>query len=831
MTTSLPSPRRVGLSTADAESRRLQYGSNRIESGNDETLLHEILESLREPLVLLLLGVGVLYVVFGEYRDAAIIFGVIITVAATEASIEFRASKAVKALADLAAPTVFVWRDGAITERSADTLVPGDVIELRAGSRVPADVKLVASDNVAADESLLTGESQPVEHSHADAVAAVVAAGSLIVRGSAQAEVVRIGVTSTLGKIVELVAQTKPPKTPLQRRMAELARALPFVAITVSVLIPLAGFLAGRPFREMLLTGLSLAFATIPEELPVLIVVILGLGSLKLARDGAIVRQLRAAETLGAITMICTDKTGTLTENRMTVAAALGASDIGSALHRPIDPLVLAHAAIASERDSAGGSFIDPMDSAIYAASAPTPNATKIYPFDPAARLASGYVDENGAVLAAVKGAPETILSRCTSWRLNGAIQPLSTAIHDQLLRSVATQGSSGRVIAIASRALSAPPRDRQQIERDLVFDGIVILVDPIRPEVPDAIRALRGAGVNISIVTGDQATTARAVATEIGLPESVVMTGAELREMNTAALVRHAAAGLIVARATPADKLLLVQALSASDEVVMVTGDGANDGPALKAAAVGVAMGRVGSDVARESADVVLTNDSFATLARAVRDGRGLYDNFRKAIRFYLAIKIALVLVTAVAAVSRLPLPFTPVQIVLLELFMDLGAALAFIRLPTDPDVMGRPPRKPDAPFFDRSMLTWMGSGALVLATLVFTAFLYGLHISGETAARTYAIVAWLVGHVALGVAMSGSLKLRQNVPLLGWMAGSLTFAGLVATVPAVAGSIAASVIRPENAFVVAAIAAAGPLLLLLPTVVSKRPRHAHQG
>ena len=331
MTTSLPSPRRVGLSTADAESRRLQYGSNRIESGNDETLLHEILESLREPLVLLLLGVGVLYVVFGEYRDAAIIFGVIITVAATEASIEFRASKAVKALADLAAPTVFVWRDGAITERSADTLVPGDVIELRAGSRVPADVKLVASDNVAADESLLTGESQPVEHSHADAVAAVVAAGSLIVRGSAQAEVVRIGVTSTLGRIVELVAQTKPPKTPLQRRMAELARGLLFVAITVSVLIPLAGFLAGRPFREMLLTGLSLAFATIPEELPVLIVVILGLGSLKLARDGAIVRQLRAAETLGAITMICTDKTGTLTENRMTVAAALGASDIGSA--------------------------------------------------------------------------------------------------------------------------------------------------------------------------------------------------------------------------------------------------------------------------------------------------------------------------------------------------------------------------------------------------------------------------------------------------------------------------------------------------------------------
>lgn len=820
-----------GLSASEVDSRRQQYGLNTIASGKDETLLDEILESLREPLVLLLLGVGVLYIIFGAYRDAAIIFGVILTVAVTEASIEFRASNAVKALSNLAAPTVFAWRDGKIVELATKELVPGDTIELRAGSRVPADVELVASEDIATDESLITGESLPVEHTHEEPERADIAAGALVVRGSAQATVQRTGAASTLGKIVELVAQTKPPKTPLQRRMAELARGLLFVAIAVSILIPLAGFLAGRPLREMILTGLSLAFATIPEELPVLIVVILGLGSLKLARDGAIVRQLRAAETLGAVTMVCTDKTGTLTENRMTVAASLSASDIGGALHNASDPLVLMHAAIASERDIAGGSFIDPMDRAIYASIAPLPSATKIYPFDPAARLASGYIDEKGAVVAAVKGAPEAVLSRCTSWRVNGAIQPLSTNMRDQLLRSIATQGSLGRVIAIASRALSAPPRDRQEIECDLVFDGIVILVDPIRPEVPGAIRALCDAGVKISIVTGDQATTARAVATEIGLPESVVMTGTELREMNTAALVRHAAAGLIVARATPADKLLLVQALSASGEVVMVTGDGANDGPALKAAAVGVAMGRVGSDVARESADVVLTNDSFATLARAVRDGRGLYDNFRKAIRFYLAIKIALVLVTAVAAVSRLPLPFTPVQIVLLELFMDLGAALAFIRLPTDPDAMGRPPRKPDALFFDRSMLTWMGSGALVLATLVFTAFLYGLHTSGETVARTYAIVAWMVGHVALGVAMSGSLKLRQNLPLLGWMAGSLTFAGLVATVPAVAGSIAASVIRPENALVVAAIAAAGPLLLLLPTVVSKRPRHAHQG
>lgn len=262
-----------------------------------------------------------------------------------------------------------------------------------------------------------------------------------------------------------------------------------------------------------------------------------------------------------------------------------------------------------------------------------------------------------------------------------------------------------------------------------------------------------------------------------------------------------------------------------------MVTGDGANDGPALKAAAVGVAMGRVGSDVARESADVVLTNDSFATLARAVRDGRGLYDNFRKAIRFYLAIKIALVLVTAIAAVSRLPLPFTPVQIVLLELFMDLGAALAFIRLPTDADVMDRPPRSAGVSFFDRAMVAWMAAGAIALTFVVFGSFLYGLGLGGESTARTSAIVAWMVGHVALGVAMSGSLDVRRNLPLLGWMTASVVFAALVAFVPTVAGAIAAAPISLGRAASVAAVAVVVPSLLFLSRAFGSRSRRAHQG
>jgi len=820
-----------GLTNADADARRHQFGANRIASGKDETLLDEILESLREPLVLLLLGVGVLYVVFGAYRDAAIIFGVILTVAITEASIEFRASNAVKALSHLAAPTVFVWRDGAIVERPSDDLVPGDEIELRAGSRVPADVTLVASDDLATDESLVSGESLPVEHAHDDPARAELAAGALVVRGSGRARVQRTGSSSTLGRISDLVARTKPPKTPLQRRMAELARGLLFVAIAVSVLIPVAGYLAGRPLREMILTGLSLAFATIPEELPVLIIVILGLGSLKLARDGAIVRQLRAAETLGAITMICTDKTGTLTENRMTVVAATRGTEIGRDAPQTVDTLVIAHAAIASERDDGGGSFVDPMDRAIVVASGDGPRATRVFPFDPATRLASGYATDGTSVIGAVKGAPEAVLLRCSSLRVGDERRALEDDERAHLLNVIALAAASGRVIAVASRRFTVAPSARGQIERELVFDGIITLVDPIRAEVPDVIRSLRGAGVRVCIVTGDQATTARSIASAIGLTETSILTGVELRAMDAHALAQRAMPGLIVARASPEDKLALVRALGDAGEVVMVTGDGANDGPALKAAAVGVAMGRVGSDVARESADVVLTNDSFATLARAVRDGRGLYDNFRKAIRFYLAIKIALVFVTAVAAVSRLPLPFTPVQIVLLELFMDLGAALAFIRLPADADVMDRPPRAPGVSFFDRAMVTWMAAGALALAAVVFGSFAYGLGVAGESGARTYAIVAWMVGHVALGVAMSGSLDVRRNVPLLAWMAASVAFAALVAFVPAVAGALAAAPIALSRAASVATVAVVVPALLLLPRAFVPRVLYTREG
>lgn len=807
----------LGLSAADAAQRLAQFGPNRVSTGRDETFWDELLESLREPLVLLLLAVGGLYFLFGETRDALIVLGVIVTVAITEAGIEWRAGRAVAALAALAEPKALVWRDGQPSEQPVETLVPGDLLELRAGSRIPADAQLIVAQDIAVDESLVTGESEPVSHNagHPELLG-----GTLVVRGAGRAVITRTGAQSTLGKIAELVATTKEPKTPMQRRMAELARTLLWAAIAVSIVIPIIGVLAGQPPKEMLLTGLSLAFATIPEELAVLIVIVLGLGSLKLARRGAIVRQLRAAETLGAVTTICTDKTGTLTLNRMALDRAVPVTELLSEGETSKD-LLLRSAGLASE-DAGDGVTLDPMDAAIRAAAPALPEGEH-FPFDQARRLASGYAAIDGGYAIGVKGAPESILARCSTFRTADQVRPLDDPTRALLSDAAAAFGRDGRVLGVASRSVQDRPMSRDEAETDLVFEGVVVLRDPVRPEVASAMATLREAGVGVSIITGDQPTTALRVAEEAGIAAHHQLLGSELPALNDHALAEKLRDGSLVARAQPGDKLRIVRALTDAGSVVMVTGDGINDAPALRAASVGVAMGRVGSDAAREAAGVVLTDDSFATIVEAVREGRRLFDNFRKAIRFYLAVKLAIILISAVAAILQYPLPFTPVQIVILELFMDLGAALAFVSQPADSDVMARPPRDPNAPFFDRSMGTGIVIGAVTLAAIVLAAFFYGMGKADLAGARTLALVTWFVGHAALGFVMAfddGRPRLGAAVsnPVLGvWLAASIVFAAVIVIVPPIGKAIGAGAVGAETAAWWGAAAVLVPLWMTL--------------
>jgi Ca2+-transporting ATPase len=764
----------------------------------DRRLRQLIRSSLTAPLVLLLIAVAAIYAVLGAFRDTAVILAVIAVVVGVEVLTEWRARRAIASLSSLAAPRARVWRDRRLCELPADQLVQDDLIELSAGSRVPADARLVEAVDLLVDESLVTGESQPVAREPGEGEVGQLKAGTHILRGRATALVTATGPSSTLGQVEGMVVEAEPQKTPLQRQMSELTRGLLIAAVVASVVVPLIGLIRGQSLREMLLTGLTLAFATIPEELPVLLVAVLGLGSLALVGRGAIVRRLSAAETLGATTLICTDKTGTLTESRTTLTSVITAAQVVRSLPALAGQSArvrqLARASsVPSLPDAAD--LADPLDEAVLrATTADWPEPLARFGFDSSRRLASGLVELKQELVLAVKGAPEAVLIRAPWWRSEkGEAEPMGSDLRSQIVAAASQLTAGGaRVLAVASRvventALGGGP---SQLERQLTFEGLLAFSDPLRAEVPEAMRELLLAGVAVTMVTGDQPATAASVAREAGLGGPTFI-AAQTKTWTDAELAAQVARGCVVARARPEDKLRIVRAAAGAGQVVAVTGDGVNDAPALEAAAIGVAMGRGGSDVAREAADLVLGDDSFATLARATSEGRRLYENLRKAVRYYLAVKLALIVVSLAMAVTGRPLPFSPVQIVVLELFMDVGASLAFVNQPAESDLMRRRPRNPTARLLDRPMLNGILSGGLTLSIVTGAAFLVGLASLGTPGARTLALVTWLVGHAALGIVMGWERRpftladLRANPALLAWAASAAAFAVLVLAWP----------------------------------------------
>jgi len=782
-----------GLSSAEAAKRLALRRRIRPRGSLDLPFRRHLRATLTERLVLLLLAVCVIYAILGAFRDALVILGVIVIVVGLETWTEWRASRAIAALSVLSAPRALVWRDQRLQEVPPDELVPGDVILLSAGSRIPADARVLEADDLLVDESLVTGESQPVQPRGRLGEAAELKAGTHVLRGRASAVVTVVGEASTLGKVAAMVAETRGQRTPLQRRMAELARALLVAAVVVSLVVPLIGLLRGQNPRDMVLTALTLAFATIPQELPVLVVAVLGLGSLRLVKRGAIIRHLGAAETLGATTLVCTDKTGTLTENRISLTSTVTAASVVEGrpgAREQIDRLGQL-ARLASEPPTGGDSRLaDPIDGAVWrATTAGWPEPPVRFGFDSARRMASGLVQLGDDLVLGAKGAPEAVLVRAHWWRTgSGAAEPLGSDLRSQVVAAASELTAGGaRVLAVGSRVIKGRPLGGpSQLERDLVFEGLLAFSDPLRPEVAQAVRELQGAGIAVTMVTGDQPATAAAVARAAGLGGPTFI-AAQTKAWSDAELATHASRGCVVARARPEDKLRIVQAAASSGAVVAVTGDGVNDAPALEAAAIGVAMGRSGSDVAREAADLILADDNFATLARAAAEGRRLYENLRKAVRYYLAVKLALVAVTFVMAVTGRPLPFSPLQIVVLELFMDLGASVAFVNQPPEGDEMRRRPRDPRARIIDRRMLAGILAGGLTLAVLCGVTYLLGLRWLGVDAARTLALASWLTGHAALGVVMGWERRpieprdLLANPAMLLWAGAALVFAAAI--------------------------------------------------
>jgi Ca2+-transporting ATPase len=843
-----------GLDPTEVERRLATVGPNRLRAERHESLLEEIVEELREPMILLLLATGVVYAIVGGLEDALTIFAIILVVLGVEIFNERRATVALASLQKLAEPTVPVLREGMPREVPVEQLVPGDIVLLREGQRVPADVRLLETYGLLVDEAPLTGESLPVEKDAAAVLPeatplaerrTMVYAGTAITRGRGTAVVVATGMETELGRIAALAAGIREPRTPLQQAMGELTRWLVWLALGFSILVPLLGWLVvGQPLQQMLLTGLSLAFATIPEDVPVLVTIVLALGAYRLSRQHAIVKRLRAAETLSAVTVIATDKTGTLTENHMAVstlvpevpeAQRVRLLEIGVLCN---DAVAGGEGAIAAGSDDAGGvgaaggadTYLgDPLEVALLEAAEVTGldvaalrsryPVRQEFPFDGLRKRMLVVCDTDagsGPRLVAVKGAPESVLACSTQQQRGPVAVALTSADRAALLDEATRMMRRGlRVIACAEKHLplagiagDATESDvllsEEETESSLTFVGLVGLADPPRPEVAPAIAACQGAGIRLIMVTGDHADTARAIARSVGLDGEDgqddqdgggrLLSGAELDAMSDEALREQVPDVAIVARATPEHKLRIVEALHAHGERVAVTGDGINDAPALAAADIGIAMGETGTDVAREAADIVLADDNFATIARAVKEGRLLFANLTKALRFYLAVKVALIAVTLVPVLLLVPVPFTPLQIIVTELFMDVATAAAFTTERAEADLMRHPPRDPHQPFMHRGMVASILLAATGLFAAVATVYLASWFSgAGLAEARTVAFVTWLLGHVLLAFNLRSErepllrLGVFSNFLMVVWLAATLLFVLAITFVPVV--------------------------------------------
>jgi Ca2+-transporting ATPase len=769
----------TGLADHEAAQRLFRYGMNRLVAETEIRFLAILKEEVTEPMILLLIAVGVLYSVLGSLTDALTIIAIITVLVLVEVWNEYRAKRSIAALKKLAPPTTLVLRGGVLREVKTAFLVPGDVILFKTGQRVPADARLLSSFGLEVDEASLTGESFPVAKDAAAVLPGktrvmeqvnMVFAGTVVNRGQAKALITATGVNTEVGRVAGLAKAAREPKTPLQLSMKQLSKSLVWIALFFCVLVPVLGFLRGLPLEQMVLTGLALAFAVIPEELPIIITMVLGVGAYSLSRKNALVKRLRAAETLGSVTVIATDKTGTITENKMRVEHLyFDGETVQTAGFKENQREALKTALLASDaiRDLTGDVVLaNPMAQAILDEIRQGKiDVEKLreewllkdeLTFDNKRKLASYIYQYSSSLVVLSSGAPESILAKSTEILLKGKEVEITDDARQEVAENMVEMAQAGeRLLAFSYRRLPAASKlKKAELEQNLVFVGIMGFIDPPRNEVKGAIRTCQEAGINVVMITGDHPETARAIAAQVGINSSHVLTGKEISRKNDEEMKRAIKDTFVFARVTPEEKLRLVRLFKENGEVVAVTGDGINDAPALKEAHIGVAMGIRGTDVAKETADMVLTDDNFATIETAVREGRKLFGNLRKGVRYYLACKVALVASFLLPIALGVPLPFAPIQIIVLELFMDLAASATFVAEPEESGTMTKPPVDPKEKFMNRSLLSGISIGALSLFAAVTANFLLvWFQTQNLTQAQTVAFATWMVGHILLAL------------------------------------------------------------------------------
>ena len=787
----------TGLRSGDVQSRREKYGPNELAHKEGPGIFQMFVEQLKDYMVIILIIASIVSIAIGEVVDSVVIIGIVIINAVLGVVQEYRAGKALEALKKMSAPNANVIRDGKTQTIPSTDLVPGDVVLLETGDYIPADVRLASSVNLKVEEAALTGESVPVDKNAGTQLEGDIGLGdqincgfmsTIVTYGRGSGIVISTGMHTVVGNIAKMIQEDKEGNTPLQKKLAQMGKMLGTACLIICAVVFVMGLIRGEEVLEMFMTAVSLAVAAIPEGLPAVVTIVLALGMQRMVKHNSIMKKLHAVETLGSTTVICSDKTGTLTQNQMTIVKMYtpgqeidvtgdGYNPTGSLtiqgrdINLPEQPAVARLLEIQVlcndsrlEQDTEGGSdewrvIGDPTEGAMVVAAAKAgidrneinreqPRLQEI-PFDSQRKLMTTFHrTKDNQPVAFTKGAPDILVERCTHiMRSDGTVVPISPEdVQTIMAENEALAKQAYRVLAMAFKIIPDIPENPtpEQDEKDLVFCGLVGMIDPPRSEAIEAIRTCKSAGIRAVMITGDYRETAAAIARKLGIisTEKEVLTGAELNRMDDAQLNKAVKTVSVFARVSPEHKVRIVQALKDNGEITAMTGAGVNDAPALKRADIGVAMGITGTDVAKESADMIITDDNFSSIVAAVGEGRVIYSNIRKFVFFLMSCNVGEILIIFLAMVFNWPIPLLPIHLLWVNLLTDAFPALALGTEKKEPGLMKDPPRNPNESIIDRRMTISIAVQSVIMTIAVLASFYYGWQNHGLEMGQTYALV-----------------------------------------------------------------------------------------
>jgi len=802
-----------GLTTEQVNDRIQKYGFNELKEKDQETLLQKIIDQLKDFLVIILIAASIISACTGEVADSILIIAIVIVNAVLGVVQEGKAEKALEALKKMAAPNAKALRNGKIEIVPARMLVPGDVIAIETGDIIPADIRIIESVNLKVEEASLTGESVPVEKDGQRVFKGEVGLGdrvnmgymsTIVTYGRGKGVVIGTTHNTEIGKIANKIQDIEDEETPLQQNLDQLGKWLGIICLGVCAVVFIVGFIRNGHVLQMFMEAVSLAVAAIPEGLPAVVTIVLALGMKRMVGRNAIVRKLLAVETLGCVDVICSDKTGTLTQNEMTVVGLFagekkvkvtgqGYNPSGEFIDRNEEKFNLKDsedlklllligalcndASLNKKEDNIWGILGDPTEGALIVAGAKAgfmkeetndsyPRTAEI-PFDSDRKMMTTFHENfNNGIASFTKGAPDIVLKRCRKVFLNGQIIDLTDEMRKEIHEANSSFANAAlRVLSFAYRQYTDLPEDisSENIENDMIFVGLMGMIDPARAEAKAAIEVCSKAGIKPVMITGDYKDTAVAIAKDLKLMKDGdgVLTGQELENLSDEELMKSVENTSVYARVSPEHKVRIVDALKKNKHITSMTGDGVNDAMALKRADIGVAMGITGTDVAKGTSDIILTDDNFASIVSAVEEGRIIYSNIRKFVYFLLSCNVAEILVIFISILIGLPLPLTPIQLLWLNLVTDSFPALALGTEKGDPDIMTMKPRKADEPILNKHMIVNIIIQSIILTIAVLSIYLFALNKYPDfmnnkdhlAYARTYAFTVLVCAELVMSV------------------------------------------------------------------------------